>query len=821
MTDPISSVRPEFFGKDSFVPFIGFVEDVNDPKQSHRVKVRCIGWHPKSKPGNESSDQEDALSTDDLPWARVAMPTTHAQQDRIGGKHGLLPGCCVFGCFLDGEETQDPLVLASLNFTAKASDKNNREELQGKKGKVEQTDKTFQKSYNPDRVNTNRRTEQEKGKETSDQNDPAGDTTLNDADGTKCGGKAVLESAASKTRKNAENTKETPEAQNTDTLQADGMCGTIAHAQEDIQKKIQELMPSEMSRFTYGDAVWSKFSGKYVDLNGIMAQLAVIICNEMKMPINSSKSFMNEIQRKVKSTVIQATPDRDGFIREKVEKGLSIKDDLFNGIFQKSFVDILCSLMMNMLTAMNNSSDDEQNDNEKGNRGNNVDTPITNVRAKCISQTIVNNTAIMTDAALVAALATAENKSEDMQNNGGSAEDIMGAVMGILGGLQSVMQFPMIMKYAMRPDVFNAAGNASQDILTKGIGCRQDRSYNTEMGAMGSLMGFSGAGGGGGGGGGEGGGSEGGGSGYGSDNSRGLTRYQNIGFGGTAQNEVTGEMTNDLCDEAYQIPYKDGEEKPEFVETVFNTTVDGSRPNGSRPRLDDPYIKLPGGSGGVATPISLPSMDEICAKNFINGTPNQVIITRRGVRYYFNNDKDVYKTFPSIYIPGYQGTPVPVVDRESGELVAILTNCKSFDPNRPNANISIIPDNNETGITTDDPQYDITLGGFFIANTGFEYCDPKIRIFDRDKGIYSNADAKLTVVNGRIVDYDIINNGTAFKRIPDIEIYDDGTNCGTTGGFGAKLYPIMSVVDRESKPGKPKLPPVNMVYCPSNQENLY
>ena len=804
MTDQISSVRPEFFGKDSFVPFIGFVEDVNDPKHSHRVKVRCVGWHPKSKPGNSRDDNEDALSTEDLPWARVAMPTTHAQQDRIGGKHGLLPGSCVFGCFLDGEETQDPLVLASLNFTAKASDKNNREELKGKKGTVDQSDKTFQKSYNPDRANTNRRTPQEQGKETSDPNDPAGDTTLSDADGTKCGGKAPLESAASKLRKGDDQTKETPEAQKTDILQGDGMCGTIAHAQEDIQKKIQEIMPSEMSRFTYGDAVWSKFSGKYVDLNGIMAQLAVIICNELKMPINSSKSFMNEIQRKVKSTVIQATPDRDGFIREKVEKGLSMKDDIFNGVFQTSFVDILCSLMMNMLTAMNNSSDDEQNDNEKGNRGNNVDTPITNVRAKCISQTIVNNTAIMTDAALVAALATAENKAEEMQNGGGGTEDLMGAIAGILGGLSSVMQFPMMMKYAMRPDVFNAAGTASQDILTKTIGCRQDRAYNTEMGAMGSLMGFSGAGGGG-----EGSGSEGGGSGHGSDNGRGLLRYENIGFGGNPQNEYSTEMTNDLCDEAYKIPYKDGDPKPELITTTKNKD------------FDDPYIKLPGGSGGVATPISLPSMDEICAKNFINGTPNQVIITRRGVRYFFNNEKDVYKTFPSIYIPGYQGTPVPVVDRESGELVAILTNCKSFDPNRPNANISIIPDNNETGITTDDPQYDITLGGFFIANTGFDYCNPKIRIFDRDKKIDSNASAKLIVVNGRIVDYDIINNGTAFKRIPDIEIYDDGTNCGTRGGFGAKLYPIMSVVERESKPGKPKLPPVNMVYCPSNQENLY
>ena len=223
----------------------------------------------------------------------------------------------------------------------------------------------------------------------------------------------------------------------------------------------------------------------------------------------------------------------------------------------------------------------------------------------------------------------------------------------------------------------------------------------------------------------------------------------------------------------------------------------------------------------MVKPISLPSMDEVCAKNFINGTPNQIVVIKKGLKYFFNNDRDLYKTFPSVFIKGYEGTPVPVVDRESGELVAVLTNCKAFNPNIPNVNVSIIPDDNETGITTDDPLYDITLGGFFIANTGFEYCNPKITIIDRDKGIDSNATAELVVVDGRIVDYNIINNGTAFKRIPDIKITDDGTNCGTDGGYGAKLYPIMSVVERESKKSKKKLPPVNMSFCPSNQGNLY
>ncbi len=793
MSSPIPSIRSEFFGKDGFVPFIGFVEDVNDPKMSNRVKVRCIGWHPKSKPGNQSDNTEDALSTDDIPWARVAMPTTMAQQSRIGGKHGLLVGCCVFGCFLDGDEAQDPLVLAALNFTANSTEENNRKPLKGQDGKADPQDQAFGKkevSGKTTRGNENLEL-------TKPETDVSKDSHSSSAD-SNCYGKAAMESQRVNDNTNKPNTKANPGGKDTNIQQGDGMCGTIAHAQEDIQNKLQEMIPPQMRRFVFNDGVWDVVTGDWTDMNGIYAQLATIICNELKMPINSSKSFKNELNRSLRSTIIQTLPDRDGFLREKAEKAMSIVDDLFNGIFQKSFIDILCSLIMNMLTAMNNNGDDGDNDNRQGNRGPNANTNLTNLEARCISETIVNNVSIMTDAAIEAAYANAEAMGEE-----GGADDTLEGILSILSGLSSVMIFPMIQKYALRPDVFNAAGPMSQDILTKTIGCRLDRTYNTAMGAMGSLMGFSGGGSG----------SSGGGSGSGSDNSRGLDRYQNTGFGGTPVNNISSDITNDLCDEAYQIPYKDGDPIPDKVDTSFNS--------GDNPRLDDPYLKLPGGNNGMVKPISLPSMDEVCAKNFINGTPNQIVVIKKGLKYFFNNDRDLYKTFPSVFIKGYEGTPVPVVDRESGELVAVLTNCKAFNPNIPNVNVSIIPDDNETGITTDDPLYDITLGGFFIANTGFEYCNPKITIIDRDKGIDSNATAELVVVDGRIVDYNIINNGTAFKRIPDIKITDDGTNCGTDGGYGAKLYPIMSVVERESKKSKKKLPPVNMSFCPSNQGNLY
>ena len=43
------NTEPSSFGKDTYVPFIGQVEDVDDPKRSGRVKVRCSWVASKGK----------------------------------------------------------------------------------------------------------------------------------------------------------------------------------------------------------------------------------------------------------------------------------------------------------------------------------------------------------------------------------------------------------------------------------------------------------------------------------------------------------------------------------------------------------------------------------------------------------------------------------------------------------------------------------------------------------------------------------------------------------------------------------------------------
>jgi len=256
MSEILAAGRPDFFGKDSYTPFIGEVEDVNDPLMSGRVKVRCVGWHPKNRKGGKGGD---GLPTDDLPWARVGMPVTHAQQGRIGGKHGLVPGCMVMGFFLDGDEAQDPFVMCTFNHTAKTSDKDNRKDEGGKDGKLPESTEGFTKILPASSVtpNISRDTTEEQGsKGFSNPADPAGDTNLSDAD-SKCG--SNLQSVASvrrmKEKFSNEGTNNNAESQNYKVLEADGLCGRVQHAAEDIQRYIQENLPTNQARFVYGDVV--------------------------------------------------------------------------------------------------------------------------------------------------------------------------------------------------------------------------------------------------------------------------------------------------------------------------------------------------------------------------------------------------------------------------------------------------------------------------------------------------------------------------------------------------------------------------------------
>ena len=90
----------------SFLWFTGVVEDVNDPEEMGRYRVRCFGYHTEDK-GN--------IETEDLPWANVMMPVTSASTSGIGhSATGLVQGSWIIGFFRDGSNLQDPVIMGSI-----------------------------------------------------------------------------------------------------------------------------------------------------------------------------------------------------------------------------------------------------------------------------------------------------------------------------------------------------------------------------------------------------------------------------------------------------------------------------------------------------------------------------------------------------------------------------------------------------------------------------------------------------------------------------------------------------------------------------------
>ena len=97
--------------------FIGIVEDVTDPIQANRIKVRAFGYHNENK---------DILPTKDLPWAMVVIPVTQSgipkpyidpvegeKFDGITTSLGLMIGNYVCGFFQDPDQ-QIPIILGSI-----------------------------------------------------------------------------------------------------------------------------------------------------------------------------------------------------------------------------------------------------------------------------------------------------------------------------------------------------------------------------------------------------------------------------------------------------------------------------------------------------------------------------------------------------------------------------------------------------------------------------------------------------------------------------------------------------------------------------------
>jgi len=101
--------------------FIGVVEDIHDPAEKNRVKVRIYGKH---------TEDTTLVPVDSLPWTSVVMPVTSGGSlPSAASSHSLLQGSWVFGMYLD-QNQQEALVLGSLPSSSTVREKEDKSGFQ-------------------------------------------------------------------------------------------------------------------------------------------------------------------------------------------------------------------------------------------------------------------------------------------------------------------------------------------------------------------------------------------------------------------------------------------------------------------------------------------------------------------------------------------------------------------------------------------------------------------------------------------------------------------------------------------------------------------
>ncbi len=93
-------------GEEGFFWFVGTVENTNDPMKMGRLQVRIHNIH---------SDKKTILPTQNIPWAVPLMPITSASNRGVGvSPTGIEVGSTVFGFFMDGRSSQNPVIMGTF-----------------------------------------------------------------------------------------------------------------------------------------------------------------------------------------------------------------------------------------------------------------------------------------------------------------------------------------------------------------------------------------------------------------------------------------------------------------------------------------------------------------------------------------------------------------------------------------------------------------------------------------------------------------------------------------------------------------------------------
>ncbi len=486
-----SATDPQFFGKDSFVPFIGQVEDVNDPKRSNRVRVRCMGWHPASKTAD--GEEEDALKTEDLPWAKVGMPTTMSMQGRTGGKHGLRPGSWVFGFFADGYDAQEPFIINTFAFTSKTTKENITQKVKAKDGTMPDEIRAFTGVDTTPVTGVGLTLKDEKNGSDSDQ-DKSHVTIPDDSTNGKC---PIPESAATDI-KNSEKGQGAASGQKYKPAIADGLCGAAQGARDKVAYIFEEMFPPQLSRFVFDDQVWDALSGRYINLKGVFKKMSVEISALLRAPIQTEKGNIEKLLNKTLHSVgILTAASRDEITAQIADIALSTSGDIWHTAFNKLIKELSGNVMQSIVNldsqvidnitsisladsvivdvedvfTLTLSSATETRDLSISSANEEVDRMRT-----LIGDTIPEDFECETDTQTPFQPEEEEEEEED----GGSG-----------GGGTDFLSLLTDFEFLQNPKLFNKAGVLDVLDTITSLGCKAESIFSTDQGSLGSMAGIS------------------------------------------------------------------------------------------------------------------------------------------------------------------------------------------------------------------------------------------------------------------------------------------------------------------------------------------
>lgn len=98
------AIQSEYYG-DNWRWWVGVVVNNNDPLQAGRLRVRIFGVH---------SEDLTLVPEESLPWAIPIIPTTEDGVSGLGRSSKLKPGAMVMGYFIDGAQSQMPVIMGSV-----------------------------------------------------------------------------------------------------------------------------------------------------------------------------------------------------------------------------------------------------------------------------------------------------------------------------------------------------------------------------------------------------------------------------------------------------------------------------------------------------------------------------------------------------------------------------------------------------------------------------------------------------------------------------------------------------------------------------------